>query len=299
MKTRNPAIAGQAALFATALLWGTSFVILKHTLDSVGTLWILAIRFTLAALFLGFFAGKRLFRLPRLQLRGAVLMGVSLAAAYILQTFGLFYTTPGKNAFLTAVYCVLVPFLAWGFYRRRPGLQHVLAALLCLAGIGLVSLSGLDTGFNRGDVLTLLCGVFYALQIVIVEQYGGPDSDALSMSVVQFTVAALICWAGALPLGPVPVNVPAGAWLSIAYMGVVCTGLCFFLEAWGMKVTPSSTASVILTLESVFGTLTSILFCQEQVTGRLLCGFALIFVSVLLAETGLGLRRKKRSQSSE
>lgn len=294
MKTMHHRLAGQAALFGTALLWGTSFVILKNTLDSIGVLWVLAIRFTLAALLLGAFAGKRLLRLDPRQLRGGVLLGVTLAAAYILQTYGLKLTTPGKNAFLTAVYCVMVPFLAWGIYRRKPGLQHVLAAILCLAGIGFVSLSGGETGVNPGDLLTLACGLFYALQIVIVEQYGGGDGDALSLSALQFGVAALICWAGALPLEPVPAGVPTDAWLSIAYMGFVCTGLCFFLEAWGMKVTPSSTAAVILTLESVFGTLTSILFYHEQITPKLLIGFALIFISVLLSETGLGMKTKQK-----
>lgn len=293
MKTQNRALAGRAALVTTALLWGTSFVILKTTLESVGTLWILAIRFTLATQLLGLFAAKRLKGLSPRVLRGGSLMGLSLAAAYIVQTYGLFYTTPGKNAFLTAVYCVLVPFLAWGIYRRKPKTQHVLAAFLCLAGIGFVSLSGSESPFNRGDALTLLCGVFYALQIIVVEQYGGEDGDALCLSAVQFAVAALVCWAGALLFEPVPSDVPSGAWLSIAYMGFVCTGLCFFLEAWGMKRTPSSTAAVIMTLESVFGTLTSILFYHERVTAKLLTGFALIFVSVLLSETGLGLIKKE------
>ncbi len=297
MKTRSHSIAGRAALFTTALLWGTSFVILKNTLESVGPLWVLAIRFTMAALMLGLFAGKRLFHLSGRQKRGGVLMGLCLAAAYILQTYGLRYTTPGKNAFLTAVYCVMVPFLAWGIYRRKPKLQHVLGALLCLAGIGFVSLSGGEGGFNKGDALTLSCGLFYALQIIVVEEYGGEGSDALSLSVLQFTVAALVCWAGALPFEPVPTAVPPDAWFSIAYMGLVCTGLCFFLEAWGMKYTPSSTAAVIMTLESVFGTLTSVLFYHEQVTGRLLLGFALIFVSVLMAETGFMLFKKELSQN--
>ena len=293
MNTRHQRLAGQAALFGTALLWGTSFVILKNTLDSIGVLWVLAIRFTLAALLLMLFAGKRLLRLSPRQVRGGVLLGITLAAAYILQTYGLKLTTPGKNAFLTAVYCVMVPFLAWGIYRRKPGLQHVLAAILCLAGIGFVSLSGGESGVNPGDLLTLACGLFYALQIVIVEQYGGEDGDALCLSAIQFGTAALICWAGALPLEPVPTGVPLDAWLNIAYMGFVCTGLCFFLEAWGMRYTPSSTAAVILTLESVFGTLTSILFYHEQITPKLLIGFALIFVSVLLAETGLGLKQNR------
>ena len=160
---------GRLALWSTAFLWGTSFVIVKNTLDSIGVLWILALRFLGAAALLALAAGKKLRSLDKRSFTGSVLMGLSLAAAYLFQTYGIVYTTPGKNAFLTAVYCVLVPFLAWFVYKRRPGPIHVIAAFLCLIGIGFVSLDGLDAGLNKGDVLTLICGFFYALQIIIME----------------------------------------------------------------------------------------------------------------------------------
>ena len=166
----NKALLGRLAILATALIWGTSFVILKTTLDTVGTLWVLAIRFTVSALLLGLFAGKKLRRMDKAVFKGSIQMGLCLAVAYIVQTYGLMYTTPGKNAFLTASYCVLVPFMAWGIYKRRPSAANVLAALLCITGIGFVSLGDLGGGVNIGDMLTLLCGIFYAFQIIIMEQ---------------------------------------------------------------------------------------------------------------------------------
>ncbi len=275
---------GRLALFVTTLIWGTSFVILKTTLDSVPTLWVLAIRFSSSALILGLFAGKKLLGMDRQLVKGSVLMGLCLAAAYIFQTYGLVYTTPGKNSFLTATYCVLVPFMAWGVYRRRPGGANVLAAFLCIAGIGLVSLGESLTNINKGDLLTLVCGVFYGFQIIIMEQYVG-QGDALSISAVQFAAAGLICWTGALLFEAAPVGAPASAWFSIGYLSVMCTAVCFFLQAWGMKYTPSSTASMIMSLESVFGVLISVLFYHERVTPKLLLGFALIFAAVLISET--------------
>lgn len=292
MKDKN-GLLGRLALLITTMIWGTSFVILKNTLDSVGTLWVLSLRFTGAALLLGLAAGRRLRGMDRALIRGSVLMGLCLAAAYIVQTYGLYYTTPGKNAFLTAVYCVLVPFMAWGIYRRRPGAANILAAFLCLAGIGFVSLGEGLRDVNVGDVLTLFCGVFYGLQIIILEQYAG-KGDPLSINAVQFATAALVCWAGALLFESVPRAVPAPAWLSIAYLSAVCTALCFFLQAWGMRYTPSSTTAVIMSLESVFGTLISVLFAHEAVTGRLLLGFALIFAAVLLSEVKFTFRKERR-----
>ena len=283
---------GRLALFGTAFIWGTSFVILKTTLDSVGTLWVLAIRFTISTLLLGLFAVKKLRKVDRRCLKGGVMMGLCLALAYIVQTYGLVYTTPGKNAFLTATYCVLVPFMAWGVYKRKPDASNIIAAFLCITGIGFVSLSGAGTVVNVGVMVALICGIFYGLQIIIMERYVA-DSDALSITVIQFGTAALLCWAGALLFEAPPVNVPGSAWLSIAYLSVMCTAVCFFLQAWGMQYTPSSTSAVIMTFESVFGTLLSVLFYYEPMTVKLLLGFALIFAAVLISETKLRLFQKK------
>ncbi len=283
---------GHLALWGTAFIWGTSFVILKETLDSIDTMWVLALRFIIAAALLLLAAGKRLKTLGRDGLRGGVLLGVCLAAAYIFQTYGLKYTTPGKNAFLTATYCVLVPFMVWAFFKRRPNAANIIAAFMCVFGIGLVSLSG-TSPFNIGDALTLVCGIFYALQIILTERFIG-DCDALSLTGVEFGTAAVICLAGALIFESAPVGLSLELWGSIAYMGVMCTALCFFLQTWGMRYTPSSTAAVIMTFESVFAIIISVIFYDEPVTVRLICGFTLIIASVIISERA-PLRLKKIS----
>ena len=294
--TENKALLGRLAIVGTVLVWGTSFVILKTTLDSIDTMWILAIRFSVSAALLGLAGWKQLRKMDRAVVRGSVIMGCFLAAAYIVQTYELKYTTPGKNAFLTATYCVLVPFMAWGVYRRRPDASNIAAAFLCIIGIGLVSLGGQNGAMNIGDALTLLCGVFYGIQIIMMEQYAG-KGDALSITAVQFAAGAVICWVGALFFEQPPVNVPASAWMSVAYMSVMCTAVCFFLQAWGMKYTPSSTTAVIMTLESVFGTVISIVFYHEAMSFRLVLGFVLIFAAVLISETKFSYLKKRRQRA--
>lgn len=286
---------GRLALLTTAVIWGSSFVILKNAIDGLGVMWVLAMRFTISAVLLLALAGKRLRSVSRASVRGSVLIGVCLAAAYIVQTYGLKYTTPGKNAFLTTTYCVMVPFLAWLVYKRKPGLHNVAAAVLCVAGIGFVAL---DAGFgevNTGDVLTIFSGVFYALQIILMEQYIS-GCDSLSVSAVEFSTAAVICLVGTFAFEGTPVIPASGQIFAVLYLAVMCTALCFFLQAWGMKYTPSSTAAMIMTLEAVFGTIFSVILYHEQVTLRLLAGFALIFVAVVLSETGTELLKKLRKQ---
>lgn len=280
---KNLPLMGRLAIFLTAIIWGTSFVVLKNALDSVGTLWILAIRFSVSSVLLLALSVKKLKGISRRCIRGSVIMGALLAVAYIVQTYGLVYTTPGKNAFLTSTYCVLTPFFAWGMFKRKPGILNVVAAVMCVAGIGFVSLNEGFGAVNRGDVLTLLCGIFYAFQISIMEAYSG-SGDASVISAIEFTVAALICWTGALIFEQPPVNVPTEGWLNIAYLSVMCTAVCFFLQAWGMKYTPSSTAAMLMTLEAVFGVIISVIFYGELLTVKLVIGFALIFFSVIISE---------------
>jgi len=282
---KNRGLWGRLALFTAALIWGTSFVVLKSALGNVDTMWTLAIRFSLAAAIMLIPAGRKLKNMDKRSLKGAVLMGVCLAAAYILQTFGLVFTSPGKNAFLTSTYCVLVPFMAWAIYKRKPTGFNITAAVLCVTGIGLVALNSSFDEINIGDILTLMCGIFYSLQIIMMEQYIG-GAEPLTITGVQFSAAAVVCWLGALFFEAAPTNVPVSAWMNILYLSVMCTAACFFLQAWGMRYTPSATAAMLLTLEAVFGALISVLFFGEVLTAKVFIGFVLIFVAVVVSEAG-------------
>lgn len=294
MSERKYGHIGRLALIGATLLWGSSFVVLKTTLDSVPTLWILAIRFTGAAILMGLPSIKQLAKIDKRCLASGALMGLALYAAYTLQTFGLVYTTPGKNAFLTATYCVLTPFLWWAFTRKRPDLYNILAALVCITGMALVSLNG-DLSVGLGEGLTMCCGFFYALHIIFTSK-GVARYGVGVLTTIQFATAALLCWISAPISAPFPDSVPSSAWLSIAYMCVLCTFACYYLQTIGQKYTSPQTSSILLTLESVFGTLISVAFYGEQLTLRELAGFAIIFIAVIISETKLQfLKRPERS----
>ena len=262
---------GRLCLIGCTFLWGTSFVVLKSALDTMPTLWILAIRFLGAALLMTLFGFRKLKKLDQSYWKGGAVMGVFLTAAYIIQTYGLVYTTPGKNAFLTATYCVLVPFLWWVIRRQKPERSHVIAAVICFVGIGLVSLQEHLT-VNPGDLITLFCGLFYGLHIIATSVYA-KDRDAVLLSMVQFLTAAVICFALAPLVSPFPAQVPSDTWLRIAYLCIMCTGVCFLLQTIGQKYTPANEVAIFLTLESVFGAAISVLFFHERLTFQVFCGF--------------------------
>lgn len=295
MPSRKQSTIGRLALLGTTIIWGSSFIILKSTLDSLPTLWILAFRFTGAAILMALAAGKQLKTLDRPALKYGLAMGAALYCAYTLQTYGLLYTTPGKNAFLTATYCVIVPFLWWAFFKKRPDRYNVAAALVCIIGMALVSLDG-KLSLGLGDALTMCCGLFYALHI-IVSSRGLEKYAVLPLTTVQLATTAVLCWITAPVASPFPQSVPASAWLSVAYLCVMCTGACYFLQALGQKYTSAQSASIILTLESVFGTLFSVAFYHELLTLKTVSGFVLIFAAVLISETKLSfLRRRVRTK---
>lgn len=285
------ASAGRLALLAAALIWGSSFVIMKNTVDDVPVFLLLAIRFSIAFVVLGAVFFRRLRGLNRRFILGGMLCGAMLITAYSLQTFGLVGTTPGKNAFLTAVYCVLVPFLAWIFFRKRPTMWNWLAAVLCVAGIGLVSLNGGLT-IAPGDALSLLSGVCYALHIIALSRLG-EKGDVFALSTVQFGTTALLAWLLHLLTGPADVHLPLRIWPQLGYLSVLCTCVAITLQALGQKLTPPSQSAILLSLESVFGVLFSLLLGAETLSFQLFSGFTLIFLSVIVSETQLSFLKKR------
>ena len=280
-------------LFSAALIWGTSFFIMKNALDSLPVYALLALRFTAGAILLSIVCFKKWkdFTVDYLW-RGAIVGGF-LFTAYTVQTFGLSFTTPSKNAFLTAVYCVLVPFFTWMVVHRRPDRYNIAAAVLCVAGVGLVSLNEALT-INIGDLLTLLCAVFYAAHIVAVEKLS-PGKDIYLITIFQFAFAALYSWVFSLTTEVFPAQAlrdPA-VFLPLAYLCVMATTVALLFQNVGQIWSDPASASVILSLESVFGVMFSVVCYGDEVSLKMLCGFAIIFVAVICSETKFSFLRKK------
>ena len=280
-------------LFSAALIWGTSFFIMKNALDSLPVYALLALRFTAGAILLSIVCVKKWKGFTADYLWRGAIVGGFLFTAYTVQTFGLSFTTPSKNAFLTAVYCVLVPFFTWMVVHRRPDRYNIAAAVLCVAGVGLVSLNEALT-INIGDLLTLLCAVFYAAHIVAVEKLS-PGKDIYLITIFQFAFAALYSWVFSMTTEVFPAQAlrdPA-VFLPLAYLCVMATTVALLFQNVGQIWSDPASASVILSLESVFGVMFSVVCYGDEVSLKMLCGFAIIFVAVICSETKFSFLRKK------
>ncbi len=287
----NNPMGGRLALLTAAVIWGSSFIVMKDAVNDVPVFLLLGIRFTLSGILLALLFRKRLLASGKGLLCHGGICGVLLLAAYATQTYGLMTTTPGKNAFLTAVYCVLVPFMSWGFYRKRPTAYNWSAAVMCVAGIGLVSLSE-DLTIGAGDALTLLSGVFFAMHIMALSHYGQSD-DPIALTIVQFGMVAVLSWICAAITGQGGSFPAPAVWPQLLYLTVFATAATLVLQSVGQSLTPPSQSAILLSLESVFGVIFSVLLGREGLTLQLFCGFGLIFLSVIVSETQLSFLRRK------
>ncbi len=278
-------------ILVATLIWGSSFFILKDTLDHVDAMFLLAFRFSFAAALLALIFWRRWRGIDRSYWWRGGIMGLFLFSGYAVQTYGLIGTTPGKNAFFTAVYCVMVPFLYWAVDRTRPDRYNVLAAALCIAGIGLTSLDG-GAALTWGDALTLCSGFLYACHIVAVATFS-KGRDILILTVIQFGTAAAASWVGTLFTRGFPADgLPAEAWGALFYVAIAATSIALLFQNIGQKYTEPSSAALLLSLEAPFGVLFSVVFTDESPTASMYLGFALIFFAVISSETKLSFLRR-------
>lgn len=290
---KHPHLLPQLALFAAAIIWGSSFFLMKRVVAVFPTFYLLALRFTIAAALLASIFHKRVAQLKPKHLKAGFVIAATFCLAYAFQTIGLRGTTPAKNSFLSAVYCVFVPFLSWAIEKKRPDRANIVAVFLCIAGVGLVSLTQQFT-VSWGDGLTLICGVFFALNIIASAHYS-QTIDVILITIMQFAFAAIFCWIIARFTETWPAHIPASCLGELIYLALFASGLAYLCQNYGLKHENTTSASIILCLESVFGVLFSVLFYGERLTPRLLVGFAVIFVSVLISELKPQWPSKKRS----
>ncbi|MDO4212452.1 MAG: DMT family transporter [Bacteroidales bacterium] len=281
-------------LISATVIWGGNFVVAKGAVEQVGGAWVTGIRFLTA----GFVMLAVFF--PRIKkaitadlVKAGVIIGVFSCLGYGFQFWGLEGTTPSKNAFLSACYCVTVPFIWWLVARRRPTGRNLLAAGVCLAGMALVTLNGEFT-VSWGDGVSILSAVLYGAEIVSIAMLL-KDHDILAITAIQMITSGILAIVGGMLTSGFPgVDVLTRPDFAMRLLYIILLGSCYATVAQNVaqKHLPPTEASLLISLESVFGTVFSVIFYGEEMTLKLVLGFALIFGSILLSELGNGSLEK-------
>lgn len=282
------------ALFTVAVIWGSSLVVVKGTVDSLAPCPLLAARFTIACVTLCTVFYKHLKIINMEYLKCGAIIGFCLFLAYFSQTIGVMFAMPGKSAFLSSVYCVIVPFLFWSVDKKKPDSYNVASAVICVAGIGL---SSMTHGFSicKGDLLALISGFFFASHIVSVGKFGR-EKDPILITILQFGFCAVFSWIASFAFGQRFGIMSSRTISGVLYLSLICTGVALLLQNIGQKYTEPASASILLSLESVFGVLFSVIFDHEALNLRLIMGFALIFIAVIISETKLSFLQRSSNQ---
>lgn len=270
------------SLLFVAAVWGGGFVAVKDALATMTPLVLMAYRFILATVIMYLFLHRKVGKLSKTDVKKGSVVGFILFLAFAAQTFGLQYTTASKQGFLTATYVVMVPFLYWMLYRKKPKNKAFVGSLLTIIGIGLVSINQ-DMIFGKGDMLTLLCALLFAAHIISIE-YFTKDMNVFKLSFLQLAVAALCFIVSALLFEPMDLTLTLKEIYAIVYLAIFSTFACFTVQTIAQKYTTSSHASIIMSLESVFAAVFGVLLLKEVMTPLMILGCLFIFVAILIIE---------------
>jgi len=288
---KNKLRGSMSLLFAT-LIWGTAFIAQSVGMERIGPFTFQAIRCGLAVLFLvpaataldlgkcSFSESVKKWRNPTLWKSG-IICGCALFVAASLQQVGLVYTDAGKAGFITAMYIVLVPILGL-FLGQKPPRAAVFSVVLAVVGLYLLSCLGV-TQVNIGDVLLMGCALAFAIQITCIDRLAG-SLDGLRLNCIQALVVTVL----SVPFmffteTPVLENILSCA-LPLGYAGFLSMGVAYSLQIIGQKDLEPTTASLIMSLESVIAVLSGWLILKETMTGWELTGCALVFAAVIIAQ---------------
>ena len=244
------------------------------------------VRFLLASVLMGMISMGQHKKEGKLEdragaIKAGILMGIALFAGFALQIIGLQYTTPSKNAFLTALNVVIVPFIAFIILKKKVGMKGIIGAIMSVIGVALLSLNG-NLTLSLGDGLTLLCAVGFAFQIFFTGEFV-KKYPASVLNMVQMITAFVLSAVSLVIFGETDFQVTTQGWLSVLYLGVISTTVCYLLQTACQKYVDETKAAIVLSMESVFGTIFSIIILHEVITLRMVIGCAIILAAVIIS----------------
>lgn len=271
---------GVVYLSLATFLWGSTFVIIKDSLSNLSSAQLIFTRFVLGSLaFLPF-----IFVRNRKLWAAGLELGAYLFICYLAQTIGLGYTTASRSAFITTLYVVLLPILL-GLLGQRLGWNIWASAGMAIVGVGLLSYDGSPP--NVGDLWTLLTALSYTVYIWRMEQFAAkfPSLPLTGIQILTVLLGSAIWVSLERPVW----HWESFPWLSVAYLGLVASAFCIWLQALGQKTVPAPEASIIYALEPVYAAVLAVLILKEHLGLQGIAGAVLIVLATLVSQ----LRSKK------
>jgi len=281
----------EAILILITMFWGGTFLAVQYAVTLSDPFFFVGLRFATAAIAVALISLKTLRGLTLIELKAGVVIGVSIAMGYSLQTWGLQTIPSSKSAFITAMYVPLVPLLQWLCLGRMPGLMSCIG--IVLAFIGLILLAGPGDSLlvmGPGEIITLIGAVAIAAEIILISAWAG-KVDVKRVTVVQLATASVVAFIAMVPAGESVPSMSPG--LVIVALGLgIFSAIIQVTMNWAQRSVSPTRATVIYTGEPVWAGIFGRL-AGERLPLLALLGAAFIILGVLVSE--LKLKRKKKA----
>lgn len=288
---------GIIGLLTVTIIWGGGFAASDMALETITPFQIMTIRFFIAAVIMTLLGRKQIKTIKKEEIKCGFWLGAALFGGFALQIIGLQYTTPSKNAFLTATNVVFVPFIALVIYRKKIEARSLVGAAMAIVGAGVLSLQS-DFSIGIGDGLTLLCAVCFAFQIFLTGEYVGIIRPTV-LNFLQMLAAFLFSVVGLIVTKGYSFHPSQKSLLAVLYLGVVSTTITYLLQTVSQKYVDETKSAIILSMEAVFGTFFSVLILHEKITARMIAGSALILAAVLISEISFPKKKTPSAKTVE
>jgi len=292
---------GILLLLITAVIWGSSFVAQSIGMQSIDAFTFTGIRTSLGVLFLLPFTLiiNKGFDTRKKTLISGLVLGVVFSVAQNFQQFAFYYSTSGKIAFITAFYMFFVPLFSVIFLKKKIALLTWISIIMGLAGLFLLCMNPKDLAdINAGDILALICAVFYAVQIMLIDKYLDDGINGIQLSFMQFVTAAVISLLAMFIFEKPDISNIKTAAPSLLYSGIMSCGIAYTLQIVGQKYASPVVASLLMCLESVFAVIAAAVILHEGMSPREMAGCLIMFAAIILSQVSETVSAKKKNQAS-
>ena len=302
----NKTFKSNICLLGTAIIWGFAFVAQRDSMDTIGPFMYSAIRMFIGSIALipVFLISDRVKNVNEncnqsntekrnnkiTLIKGGIAAGIVIFFAANLQQVGLVYTNAGKTAFITALYILLVPIIGM-FLKHKTNINNWIGAVIGVAGLYFLCITTEFT-IARGDIIVFIGAFGWAAHILIVDHFA-PKVDAAKLICIQFVVAGFISLIVSLITEYNTFAAAVACAPSLLYTGIMSSAVAFTLQVMGQKYANPTTASIILSTESLFGAVSGFVFLNETMNGRELTGCVLMMAAVIIAQLPVKQRADK------
>ena len=289
-KNRKVEIIASIVLAVVALVWGTTYAVIKDTLSVVQPFSLMMFRFGFSAFILSLMYFKKFKAIKSVDLKRGIIIGIFMFLAFYFLIVSIRFTTASKFSFIVGAYVLIVPFLSWIINKTKLDRYAIVGAILATIGLAFLTMEK-GAVFNLWDLVAGCCSFFFAAHMIAIEKYSG-DSDPILLTIIQFiTTAVLFIILTGVKEGYNFTVLPEIKW-TLGYLVIISTIIPFAIQNIVQRYISSTSTALILTLQSAFGSIFAVYYLDERMTKQMIIGCLLIFIAIVFQETKLKFLKK-------